>query len=249
MEPEYTVRLEVFEGPLDLLLQLIERDELDVTTVALAQVTDQFLDHLEHIPDRPADELTEFLVVAAKLLQIKSEALLPRPPEREPGEEDPAEALARQLMLYKQFKYAARELGARERAGLRTFLRLSDAPPVPEQLDLAGIGLGELRSAMLDALAGVPDDGSIEEVAEPPKVLIEDKIERVVEMLEDQDRISFRAILTGADTRLDIVVSFLAVLELFKSRRIWARQEQPFGDIELSRGPNWEAARLEEQES
>ncbi len=129
MEPEYSVNLPVFEGPLDLLLRLIEQEQLDITTVALAQVTDQFLEHLERIPEKPAAELAGFLVVAAKLLQIKSEALLPRPPEREPGEEDPAEALARQLLLYRQFKEAASELAEREKAGMRTFLRLTHEPP------------------------------------------------------------------------------------------------------------------------
>jgi segregation and condensation protein A len=95
----YTVRLPVYEGPLDLLLELIERAELDITKIALAQVTDQYLSHLRQITQRDLDDLASFLVVAARLLQIKSEALLPRPPEREPGEEDPGDALARQLIL------------------------------------------------------------------------------------------------------------------------------------------------------
>jgi segregation and condensation protein A len=98
----YTVTITVYEGPLDLLLQLIEHAELDITAVALAKVTDQYLAYI-HLMQVPADEISAFLVVAAKLLQIKSEALLPRPPVREVGEEDPAEALARQLRIYKRF--------------------------------------------------------------------------------------------------------------------------------------------------
>src|SRR5512141_2372101 len=99
----YTVTIPVYEGPLDLLLQLIERAELDITAVALAKVTDQYLTYI-HKMQVPADEVSAFLVVAAKLLQIKSEALLPRPPVRKEGEEDPGEALARQLRIYKRFK-------------------------------------------------------------------------------------------------------------------------------------------------
>ena len=242
---EYSVSLPVFEGPLDLLLRLIEQEELDITTVALAQVTDQFLEHLERIPEKPAAELAGFLVVAAKLLQIKSEALLPRPPDREPGEEDPAEALAQQLLLYRQFKEAAAQLANREEAGLRTYLRLSHEPPVSEQLDLGGLGLEGLRTAMLDALAGMPEDPSLERAAEPPKIRIRDKIRWIMDRLQREDQIGFNSLLSTAASRLDVVVSFLAVLELIKGRHIVASQAEPFADIELSRGPNWEETPLE----
>ena len=109
----YTVVTPIYEGPLDLLLLLIERAELDITSLALAQVTDQYLEHLRNISDLSPDEVSAFLVIAARLLQIKSEALLPRPPQREPGEEDPGEALARQLILYKRFKELANLLAQR----------------------------------------------------------------------------------------------------------------------------------------
>src|SRR5512144_516146 len=99
----YTVATPVYEGPLDLLLQLIERAELDITTLALAQVTDQYLAYLRAMEEHAAEEVSAFLVIAAKLLQIKSEALLPRPPVREVGEEDPGAALAQQLLMYKRF--------------------------------------------------------------------------------------------------------------------------------------------------
>src|SRR3990172_100954 len=114
----YTVRLSVYEGPLDLLLDLIERAELDITKIALAQVTDQYLAHLRQVAQRDIADLASFLVVAGRLLQIKSEALLPRPPEREPGEEDPGDALALQLILYRQFKQVAAALAERVAAGL-----------------------------------------------------------------------------------------------------------------------------------
>jgi segregation and condensation protein A len=249
MGPEYSVSLPVFEGPLDLLLRLIEQEELDITTVALAQVTDQFLQHMEQIPEKPASELAEFLVMAAKLLQIKSEALLPRPPDRDPGEEDPAEALAQQLLLYRKFKEAASELATREQAGLRTYLRLTHEPPVvDEQLDLGGLGLEELRSAMLEALVDLPESPNLEQAAEPPKIRIRDKIKWIVDLMDKEDHVSFNSLLSSAASRLDIVVSFLAVLELVKDRQVVASQAEPFADIVLSRGSNWEEFRLEIEE-
>ena len=247
MESEYSVNLPVFEGPLDLLLRLIEQEQLDITTVALSQVTDQFLEHLEQIPEKPAAELAEFLVVAAKLLQIKSEALLPRPPEREPGEEDPAEALAHQLLLYRQFKNAANELATREQAGLRTYLRLTREPPVSQQLDLGGLGLAELRAAMMEALAGIPEGPTLEQAAEPPRVRIRDKIQWIVDLLHSEQQISFNSLISSAASRLDVVISFLAVLELAKDRQVVASQAEPFADIQLSRGPNWEVSPLERE--
>ncbi|HJS28904.1 MAG TPA: ScpA family protein, partial [Anaerolineales bacterium] len=103
IEEGYKVSIPVYEGPLDLLLNLIEQAELDITRVALAQVTDQFLAYLQNLTIVSPEEISAFLVIAAKLVQIKSEALLPRPPARAEGEEDPAEALARQLRIYKRF--------------------------------------------------------------------------------------------------------------------------------------------------
>src|SRR5512133_314296 len=130
----YRVNTDVYEGPLDLLLQLIERAELDITTLALAQVTDQYLAHMRKMQaadgsGQSAAEVSGFLIIAARLLQIKSAALLPRPvaTASEEEEEDPGEALARQLLTYKRFKELAGALTERETAGLRTHLRVT--PP------------------------------------------------------------------------------------------------------------------------
>ena len=116
----YKVQTPVYEGPLDLLLSLIERAELDITTVSLASVTDQYLEHLRNVDQQKPDEISSFLVIATKLVQIKSEALLPRPPEREPGEEDPGEALVEQLKLYKRYKEIAVWMEERQTKNLRT---------------------------------------------------------------------------------------------------------------------------------
>lgn len=240
MDSKYQVQLPVFEGPLDLLLQLIEREQLDITKVALAQVTDQYLQHLEQLQARRIEDLAQFLVIAAKLLQIKSEALLPRPPDRQPDEEDPGESLAQQLIQYRRFKQAAATLGNREQAGLRSFLRIAKPAPVQGELDLGGLGLDALRAAMLEALAGMPGGPDLESAAEPPRILIRDKIQQLRAALEQQDQLSFLELMRRAETRLDVVVSFLALLELVKSHRVRATQERPFADILLSRGAAWD---------
>ena len=138
---EYTVHTDVYEGPLDLLLDLISKSELDITRLSLAKVTDQYLAHLEIIQQTSAVEVSGFLVIAAKLIQIKSEALLPRPPGREEGEEDPAESLARQLRLYSKFKQTAKWLQSREAEGLHTYIRLAPPPVIDEELDLENISI------------------------------------------------------------------------------------------------------------
>ncbi len=146
-EAPYSVLLPVYEGPLDLLLELIERAELDITRVSLAQVTDQYLEYLRLIPAPDLSDLASFLVVAARLLQIKSEALLPRPPTRQPGEEDPGDALARQLIAYKKYKQVAVLLAEREAAGLRSHLRLAPPPATESKLDPTGLSFDSLRRA------------------------------------------------------------------------------------------------------
>ncbi len=109
------------------------------------------------------------------------------------------------------------------------------------------MGLEELRSAMLEALAGIPEDPSLEQAAEPPKIRIRDKIRWILDQLERQEYISFNSLLSSAASRLDIVVSFLAVLELVKGRQIAATQAEPFADIELTRGSNWGVSPLERE--
>lgn len=239
MNSSYQVQLPVFEGPLDLLLQLIERAELDITSVSLASVTDQYLDYLKRLPEIALDDLASFLVVAARLIQIKSEALLPKPPDREPGEEDPGDALAQQLLIYKRFKQVAGLLEAREAEGLRTFLRLS-APPAPERhLDLEGVDLDALRRAMQEALASMPKHPSLEPAIDPPRIRIRDKMRQVLAALQDDQMLKFKSLMEDARTRLEIVVSFLAVLELIKLRTVRAVQEVPLGEIVLVRGDQW----------
>ena len=235
----YQVETPIYEGPLDLLLQLIERAELDITRLALAQVTDQYLAHLQTIQDKAADEVSAFLVIAARLVQIKSEALLPRPPEREAGEEDPGEALARQLALYKRFKQTAEYLGEREKNGLRTYLRLAPPPKVEARLDMSGLTLEDLIAAARQVFANQPPKTPLNTVVRAPKITIREKISQIITTLREHGRARFFALLGKVRSRLEVVVSFLALLELIKLRRVAAHQPALFDDIEIQPADAW----------
>lgn len=235
----YTVQTPVYEGPLDLLLQLIERAELDITTLALAQVTDQYLDYI-HRMDVPADEMSAFLVVAARLLQIKSEALLPRPPAREAGEESVGEALVQQLKIYRRFKQLARWLEEREASGWRTYLRVAKQPRPEGRLDLSDLTLADLFAA-IESLANVEKKKqALGTVIAPPRITIREKIAHIAQALKQHGETSFRALLGEAPTRLEVVVTFLALLELVKRYRVLAQQESLFGEIHVVRLGEWE---------
>jgi segregation and condensation protein A len=237
----YTIQLPVYQGPLDLLLELIERAELDITKVALAQVTNQYLAYMHQLQERHLDDLAAFLVIAARLLQIKSEALLPRPPERDPGEEDPGDALARQLVAYKKYKQVAIQLSEREGRGLRTFLRVAAPPQVEPKLDLSGVGVHDLYAAFLEALADRPEAADVGRVIIAPRVSIREQMRRIVDTLRRAGSASFHLLFGEARNRVELVVSFLAVLELIKQRRIFASQQTLFGDIEILPGERWQS--------
>ena len=249
----YTDQLSIFEGPLDLLLQLIEREELDITRVSLAQVTDQFLAYLKILERLNIADIADFLVVAARLLLIKSEALLPRPPERQPDEEDPGDELARQLLAYKRYKEIAGALHERAEAGLRTYLRLAPPPKAGDfgrkpMLDMRGLTPLALLEALRRALAVAPDKPALGTVVAPHRVTIRDQIRLIARSLRASPRISFQKLLENAASRMEILVAFLAVLELVKRRKVEARQEQMFGEIELISVSEWTEEDMSELE-
>lgn len=245
----YRISTPVYEGPLDLLLQLIERAELDITTLALAQVTDQYLAHMrlmqqnEDASGENAAEVSGFLVIAARLLQIKSAALLPRvtvEASDEP-EEDPGEALARQLIIYKRFKELAAVLTERESAGLRTYLRV--APPVIKieaRLDLSGVTLNDLVLAAREIFEAAPNLPALSRVVAMPRVTIREKILIIVDSMRNLRRATFRNFLKQRGDRLEIVVTFLAMLELIKRHIVEAKQEDMFGEIDLVPTGEWD---------
>jgi len=243
----YQVKLPLFEGPLDLLLHLIEREELDITKVSLAQVTDQYLEYISLLEELNAGILADFLVIAAKLLLIKSEMLLPRPP-RAPGEEeeDVGDELTRQLIEYRKFKEAALALKRREERGLRAYVRV--APP-PERflgwaqnrpLDLGEVSLSDLVEAVQHALDVRPPLPSVSEVVAPITITVAEKMALIEEKLRKQRRVSFNRLLDQAASRLEIIITFLAVLELIR-RGIEVQQERLFGEIVILAGPSDQA--------
>lgn len=236
----YKVQTPVYEGPLDLLLSLIERAELDITTVSLASVTDQYLAHLQGLEKMIPDEISSFLVIAAKLVQIKSEALLPRPPEREPGEEDPGVALVEQLKLYKRYKEIAVWMEEQQTKNLRTFLRVAPPPKVEPKLDLSNLTLEKLLAAAESAFAKGADKKPLGTIITAPKVTIREKIDFITKTLKNIHRMSFSGLITNKSTRVEIVVTFLALLELVKRYRVTAKQEVLFGDIEFERTEDWQ---------
>ena len=235
----YTITTPVYEGPLDLLLQLIEHSELDITSLALAQVTDQYLAHLNSLVENSAEDVSAFLIIAAKLLQIKSEALLPRAPTREPGEEDPGDALARQLIIYKRFKTLANLLAERQAAELRTYPRLVPSPRFDSTFELSGVTIDDLVAAAQIVFSRANPQLNLASVVAPPRVTIREKIGLISNFLRRYQRFSFRQLLSTNGIRLDIVVTFLALLELIKRQLVQVNQENLFADIQIEANGDW----------
>lgn len=228
----YHVTLDIFEGPLDLLLRLIERQVLDITLVSLALVTDQYLAHVTLLRDTTAENLADFLVVAAKLLVIKSRSLLPSvTPAAEEEGEDVGEQLARQLVEYKRFKDAAARLRAIEQKGLHTHLRLAPAPRLERRALSGRLEPNELLSALLRAFTSQTGFAPIDTVISPVIVHIGDCIRTIKYLLELESRLPLSRALGSAQSRIEIIVLFLAVLELIKQQQVQVLQENPFGEI------------------
>ena len=223
-----------FEGPLDLLLHLIEHRELDITRVSLAAVADQFLEIISAPGRIELSALADYLIIAAKLILIKSRLLLPQPENPSPdGEEDVGEALARQLREYKMFKQAAVFLRERERQGLRAYPRLAPPPrPEPTTWRLEGVTVSDLAAALQRALHVRPTlpQGTL---SVPLSVSIDQQIHAIVDLTRRRTRVSFSHLLERAATRVEIIVTFLAILELIKRRQINAQQDKLFGEIIL----------------
>jgi segregation and condensation protein A len=234
---DYQVQLPVFEGPLDLLLHLVEREELDITTIALARITDQYLAYLAELGCHQVGDLADFLVVAAKLLLIKSQALLPRPPALLPEEEDEdvGEDLVRQLRAYKRFKEIAAVLHEREKEGLHGYVRVAPLPRLDPQLDMGDVVIGDLLMYVQEALDALPAP-PVDDVVTPITVTIDKQIARIEKQLSRREQVAFREFLSVATTRIEVIVTLLAVLELVKQDRARVRQEQLFGEIFIERG-------------
>ena len=230
---DYEIETELYSGPLDLLLDLIQKSELDITRLALAQVTDQFLQYVSDNEHADPDYISEFMVIAAKLVQIKSEAMLPRSPVIEPEEEDLGEALARQLRIYREIKNTTLWLNNRLEKNLRCHLHVPKSYPVNVQLDLTGIDLTDLIVA-LENIASQESPITEGSSIRIPKMTLKKKVQEIVSILKTKGSASFSTLIGEAPDRIQVIVVFLAILELVKQKLIETDQPDLFGDISLS---------------
>jgi segregation and condensation protein A len=231
--PPAPIRTEGFDGPLELLLHLLDAGDLEITAIALAAVTDQFLAFVRLLPeDTPRlDFLAEFLVVGAQLLVMKSRALLPR--EAEPvasdGELDEATLEAR-LAEYRRFREAAARLAERQDRGERAFPRQahppSPPPAPPPQLDAAEpVHLARALQRLLALRTRRPEPPVV------PRVSLAERIVEVLAAVARRERVTFGWLAAGCLTRADLIITFLAVLELYRKRQIALEQDDLFGEI------------------
>jgi segregation and condensation protein A len=226
--------LPVFEGPLDLLLHLIERDDLDITAVSLVAVADQYLAAIRNGDGVDAQALADFVAIGAKLIYLKSRALLPRLPQaaEEALEDDSVgRELVDMLTEYRRFAAVVELLEARQQAGLRLFPRVAPAPPVPQGPGLEGVTLERLYGMMLEVLAKAPPEPKA--VLPRDGVTLAGQVRSFRERLRQEGSFSFRAVISACRTRLEVIVAFMAVLELLKGGECDARQAASWGDIEV----------------
>jgi segregation and condensation protein A len=249
----YAVTLPAFSGPLDLLLRLIERDELDITTIALAQVADQFLAYVRSLDAPEPRALAEFVSMAARLILIKSRALLPRPvSDGKPAHNgDPdAEALALQLREYRRYKQVAAQLRAWQDEERRTFPRLAQ---LPVKLDLppplVKHTIGELIAALQRRLQLAQSSELPTALSLRPRLTVAQVGASVRERLARRTWISFEDLFGAVVTHEDVIVTFWAVLELLKRQAIVIEQRELFGTISIGRGAALAAVEIGEDET
>lgn len=242
---EISYKLENFEGPLDLLLHLIEKNKVNIYDIPIALITRQYLEYVNAMPQEDLDVVSDFLVMAATLLDIKSRMLLPAEESDEEDEEDPRAELVRRLLEYKMYKYMAEELGIREEDAERVLYREPDIPKEvakyepPVDLDKL---IGDLTLAKLQAIFEScmkrqedrkdPVRSKFSTIKKEP-VSLEMKTRSLLSYARKNRKFSFRKLLEGQSDRVDIVVTFLAILELMKVGKITITQENLFDDIEV----------------
>lgn len=237
------VKLEVFEGPLDLLLHLIDKNKIDIYDIPIVEITNQYMEYIRSMQREDLNIMSEFLVMAATLLDIKCRMLLPKEENEEGVEEDPRQELVEQLLQYKMYKYIAYELKDREEDAGLVLYRHPDIPEEvaqytePVDLDklLDGLTLQKLNAVFRDVMKRRSDKidpvrsgfGKIEK----EEVTLSDKFTYIHSYMKDHKKFSFRQLLEKQRSRMHIVVTFLAVLEMMKLGEIRVQQEETCGDI------------------
>ncbi|MGQ0811624.1 MAG: segregation and condensation protein A [Nitrospiraceae bacterium] len=238
MDLAYQVRLEKFEGPLDLLLHLIRKNEINVYDIPVALIARQYLDYLNAMKSLNLTVAGEFLVMAATLLQIKSRMLLPADEMADEEEEgpDPREELVRRLLEYRQYKEAARQFDTQERMWRDIFAR-EEAPTPSVRSDenlLEDVTLFDLVDALQGVIGRLPEKRVMEII--PDNLTVRDRMNAILEALEGKDSVTFVSLFEDQCHRLVVIVTFLALLELIRIRVARVFQPETFGPILVTRG-------------
>jgi segregation and condensation protein A len=240
---EYKVQLEVFEGPLDLLLHLIKKDEVDIYNIPIARITTQYMEYLDLMKMIIPDVAGEFMVMGATLMYIKSRMLLPQDqqvsdPEAPADELDPRWDLIRQLVEYKKFKEAAEHLHAKEVLQESVYTRqqstLGFEAPVEENSVLGEVSIFDLLNAFNKVLKRADQAENLQEIFED-KYTVSDKIDFILKLTAVEERTTFGRLFEGMASRTEIIVTFLAILELIRLKQLRVVQAESFGEIDIVR--------------
>ncbi|MEN8772696.1 MAG: segregation/condensation protein A [Akkermansiaceae bacterium] len=237
---DYKVSLEIFEGPLDLLLYLIKKDEVDIYDISLERVTTQYLDYIETFKLLNIDLASEFISMAANLMYIKSRTLLPKreqPPEEDAEEDDPRWELIRQLIEYKKFKDAAGFLHRREIEQEQIFAHTPLKDPRPEDdepVPLAEASIFDLIRAFQNVLKRFDEARDFGDIVDD-RYTVSDKIEFLINEIEPGQSLSLQSLFEKANSKVEVIVTFLALLELMKMNQFRARQSGLLGQINIER--------------
>ena len=239
MEAENRVSLEIFEGPLDLLLYLIKKDEVDIYEVSIERITDQYLEYIDTFKILNIELASEFIVMAANLMYIKSRTLLPRneqAPEEDIDEEDPRWELIRQLVEYKKFKDAANYLEKREVENQKFYSAEQQfCDDLAEEGEpIVNVGIFELIQAFQGVLKRFDDEDDLTEIADD-RFTVSDKIDYLITNVSKGQKVKFYQLFEEASTKSEVLVTFLALLELIRLNEFQVRQNGILGEIELSR--------------
>lgn len=230
----YQLKIEKFEGPLHLLLQLIEQEELDITEVSLAQVTDQYLQYLDKIEEINPGEVADFLVIASKLLLIKSRLLLPT---LKFDDEDDAVDLERQLKLYKEYLDASKRVAEMWQGGHIAYFRSKPyiIPKAEGFLPPVGLRAEHLEKAMNFLIRALEPLIRLPQVSMKKAISIQEKISHLKALVLQHVKLNWQKIMDSANDKTDIIVSFLAILELVKQKELSVEQEGLFNEITITK--------------
>ena len=235
LHEQYSVHLDTFDGPMDLLLHLIKKNELDICDISIAVITRQYLDFIKAMKDLNLEVAGDFLVMAATLLQIKSRQLLPSADQEDPevDETDPREELVRRLQEYQQYKDAGKLIGARALLGREVFVRTASEPVLAAAQNMEGpleVSLFELVDAFRVLLLRIPVE-SFHDVAPGDSLSIADCINDILSQLQERDTVQFDDLVKDELTRERVIVTFLALLELCRLKLIRIFQGSEHGSI------------------